>query len=276
MSESINSILTAAILKLLKPLVRVLLRQGISYGAFSDLAKYVYVDVAENDFSVEGKKQTVSRVSVITGLSRKEVSRVQKLPSSQDEVMTRKYNRAARVISGWVRDSDYHFNNSPTELSLDGKTLSFSSLVKKYSGDLPVRAILDELLNVKAISLKDNKVKLLTNAYVPSEGTSEKIHILGTDVALLINTIEHNISNKLEPAFYQRKVVYDNLPNEAIERFRELSHKDAQLLLEKMDDYLSKLDRDTNLDIQGQGRKRAGLGIYYFEEDVCEGKQNES
>ena len=276
MSESINSILTAAILKLLKPLVRVLLRQGISYGAFSDLAKYVYVDVAENDFSVEGKKQTVSRVSVITGLSRKEVSRVQKLSSPQDDVLTRKYNRAARVISGWVRDSDYHFNNSPTDLALDGKALSFSSLVKKYSGDLPVRAILDELLNVKAIALKDNKVKLLTNAYVPSGGASEKIQILGTDVALLLNTIEHNISNELEPAFYQRKVVYDNLPNEAVERFRELSHIDAQLLLEKMDGYLSKLDRDNNLDSQGKGRKRAGLGIYYFEEDVCEGKQNES
>lgn len=207
---------------------------------------------------------------MITGLSRKEVSRVKKIDSTEDDDITQKYNRAARVISGWVRDTDYSNNGKPVDLPLESDDVSFASLVKKYSGDMPARAILDELINVKAVTVKDREVKLLTNAYVPSEGETEKIQILGSDVALLISTIEHNISNKSEPAFYQRKVAYDNLPEEALARFRELSHNDAQKLLEKMDSYLSEQDRDTNPNSKGKGRKKAGLGIYYFEEDVFE------
>ena len=86
--------LSAAVLRLLRPLVRILLRNGVSYSSFADLAKWVYVDVAMREFGVEGRKQSVSRVSIITGLSRKEVSRVHQLPKPDDGASSESYSYA--------------------------------------------------------------------------------------------------------------------------------------------------------------------------------------
>ncbi|HEY9148836.1 MAG TPA: DUF6502 family protein, partial [Gammaproteobacteria bacterium] len=88
MSTEINKTLAAASLRLLRPLVRILLRNGVSYGAFADWVKWVFVDVADKEFALPGRKQTVSRVSVITGLSRKEVSRVQQLEAADDSALS--------------------------------------------------------------------------------------------------------------------------------------------------------------------------------------------
>ena len=274
MTQKVTKALSAAILRMLRPLVRLLLRHGISYGTFSDLAKWVYVDVADKEFAVPGRKQTVSRVSVLTGLSRKEVSRIESIETPDDDAIAHQYNRAARVISGWLRDK--HFIDAEGEaavLPLEGKN-SFAELVKAYSGDMPVRAVLDELVRVKAVELKNDEVKLLTHAYVPAEGEEEKMYILGTDVALLINTIDHNLENIQEKPHFQRKVAYDNLPEEILPQLRELSREKAQELLEEINRYLVKQDRDSNPQITGSGRKHAGLGIYYFEEDVLEGEED--
>ena len=99
MNSSSVQALSAAVLRILRPLVRILLRSGVSYNSFADLAKWVYVDVATQEFGIEGRKQSTSRVSVLTGLSRKEVSRVRRLRRPDDRATAERYNRAARVIT---------------------------------------------------------------------------------------------------------------------------------------------------------------------------------
>lgn len=286
MTTELNKALSAAILRLLKPLVRILLRNGVSYGAFSDLAKRVFVDVARDEFGVEGRKQTDSRVSVITGLTRKEVARIKKLDAPDDSIAEQEYNRAARVISGWLRDQRYiAADGSPAVLPFDGNGkpngklngngngASFSELVKTYSGDMTARSILDELLRVGAVERdQDGKVRLLVSAYVPQGSDAGKLHILGSDVALLIGTIDHNLHQSGEQPRFQRKVAYDNLPAEALPQLRKLTNEYSQTLLQEIDRYLSQQDRDVHPDVQGTGRKHAGIGIYYFEEDLPEEK----
>ncbi|MEX1290347.1 MAG: DUF6502 family protein, partial [Desulfobacterales bacterium] len=63
MTDNHLNSLYAAVLKLLRPLMRILLRNGVSYGTFADLAKWIYVDVAAKEFGIKGRKQTTSRVS---------------------------------------------------------------------------------------------------------------------------------------------------------------------------------------------------------------------
>jgi hypothetical protein len=65
---------------------------------------------------------------------------------------------------------------------------------------------------------------------------------------------------------FQRKVEYDNLPDEVLPQFRKVSAKRAQALLEKLDHWLAQRDRDVNPTVEGTGRNRAGVGVYYFEE----------
>jgi hypothetical protein len=280
MATPLDKALSAAILRLLRPLVRILLRNGVSYAAFSDLAKWVFVDVASKEFGVKDRKQTDSRISVITGLTRKEVARIKKLETPDDSAAEREYNRAARVIGGWLRDKRFTAaDGAPAALSFDGNGKSkgngftFSDLVKSYSGDMTARSILDELLRVGAVERDaQGMVHLLMSAYVPKGSDAGKLHILGNDVALLIGTIDHNLHRSEEQPRFQRKVAYDNLPAEALPHLRKLTNEYSQTLLQEIDGYLAQQDRDIHPDVQGTGRKHAGVGIYYFEEDVPEEK----
>jgi len=268
MTDQKNQVLHAAIVRILRPLIYILIRNGISYGTFADLAKWLFVDVAKREFAIEARKQSVSRVSVITGLNRKEVKRMFELPVPDDQASSERYNRAARVIAGWRRDKMFRDDEgNPADVAVSGEGATFQALVKKYSGDMPFRAVLDELIRVGAASqTKDGRVHLIARAYLPAGDDSMKIHILGTDVAQLISSIRHNLEPDNRGPFYQRKVMYDNLPDEVLPAFRKLSAESAQKLLEKLDGWLSKRDRDTGRKVKGRDRNVAGLGICYFEE----------
>jgi hypothetical protein len=266
-SDSLQ-VLYAAILKLLHPLVRLLLKKGISYGTFVDLVKWVYYDVAKKDLTIEGRKQTHSRISVITGFTRKEVKRLSEMAPPTTRRQEEQYNRAARVISGWRRDKDYVDSQGlPMAVPITGEGTTFEMLVKRFSGDIPPRAVLDELTRLGVLELDSNgSVRLIQEAFMPTTDEAIKFHILGTDVGLLIATIDHNIDPDKTPTFFQRKVYYDNLPEEVLADFRRMSGLSAQKLLDDMDRYLAINDRDVHPEIEGTGRHVAGIGIYYFQQ----------
>jgi len=265
-------VISTAIYSLMRPLARVLIRNGVTFQSFSDIAKRAFVDVGMNQFAIDGRKQTISRVAVLTGLSRKEVQRVLNEGMQNDTETHERYNRASWVAAGWVRDQDFlNQDGRPATLPVEGKK-SFAELVKRYGGDVPSRAVLDELQRVGAVRLMDNgRVKLLARAYVPRTSNLDKIAILGTDVADLIGTIDHNLDRGEREPYFQRKVMYDNVPKESIAEFREMSGDQLQALMEKLDQWLSRHDRDVNPQSKGTGRTRVGIGIYYFEEDVDHG-----
>lgn len=253
---------------LLKPLVRILLRNGVAAKSVYELVKHIYVQVAKEDFGIDGKKASISRVAILTGLTRKEVQAILALPERQQGHYDEGYNRAARVITGWLRDADFGDGKGhPAPLPMSGKRTSFTALVKRYSGDIPVRALLDELVRVGAVKrLKDGRVGLVSRGYVPQRGLEEKLAILGNDTADLIATIDHNIFGNPSKPRMQRKVMYDNVPVEAARAFQTVAEDRAQEMLEALDRWLSHRDRDVNPTVRGKGRVRVGVGIYHFEE----------
>ena len=259
----------AATLRVLRPLVRLLLRHGVPFGTFADLAKRVYVEVALEEFGIPGRKRTHSRASVLTGLSRKEVLRVTRLDRPDDAETGDRYHRAARVIGGWVRNERFgDGTGNPAALPMEGVGPTFPELVKAHSGDVPARAVLDELLRVGAVErTADDKVRLLARAYIPVAGDEEKLEILGTDTACLIETIDHNLLATPGKAFFQRKTMYDNLPDDAIEELRNDLAMRAEKFLEQADRKLAERDRDVNPKSTGTGRRRAGIGIFWFEDE---------
>jgi hypothetical protein len=269
-AKNITQALGDATQAILRPLVRVLLRNGIPFGAFADLARAVYVEVAEKEFALDGKRQTVSRISTLTGLTRKDVGRIQAEEAPGRAADTERYNRPARVIGGWVRGKAYHDGKGrPADLPMEGERASFSALVREFSGDIPPRAIADELLRVGAIELlEDGAVRLLTRAYIPRGDQADKLGILGADVADLINTIDHNLTCPPGEAYFQRRVSYDNIPREKLPSVTKELGRRAQSCLESMDRVLAAADRDRSAEAKGTGRVRTGVAIYYFEERI--------
>ena len=266
------SALQRAVLRVMRALARVLIRNGLTLPAFVELAKRAWVDVALGDFAIPGRKPSISRASLLTGLTRKDV---QRLVDARDDADPKAGpalpdHRAARVIAGWVHDAEYGTAGAPRELAFDGDAASFSTLVRRYGGDVPPRAVLDELLQVGNVErLADGRLRLLTRFYLPRANDAARLGILGTDVAWLIGTIDHNLQGR-EPARFQRKVTYDNLPVEAVDAFRTLSARHAQELIELLGDWLARHDRDVNPAVEGSGRMRAGVGVFYFEEDLAD------
>lgn len=266
MNASPHAALSAATARLLRPLVRILLRHGVSFGSFSEVARRVFVEVASRDFAIEGRKQSIARIATLTGLTRKEVSRLLGEGPITDAATAERHNRAARVIGGWLRDTEFCTSTGePRALTMAGEG-SFPMLVKRYSGDMPPRAVLDELLRVGAVEQDaGGRIALRARAYVPSGSEVDQLHMLGTDVGALIETIDNNLAPDDRAPRFQRKVLYDNVPDEALEAFRALAAQRGETLLSELNEWLARHDRDATPGAGGRGRNRAGLGIYYFE-----------
>lgn len=259
--------LDAAVMRLLRPLVRVLLRQAMPFSAFAELAKRVYVESALTDFAIPGKKPSISRASILTGLTRKDVQRLVAEPDAGGPEAGERYNRAARVLTGWVRDPYFHDSaGAPRALVSDGPR-GFAELVRRHSGDMPARAVLDELMRVGAVRRRDDgRFEPVTRGYVPHQSVVDKVDILGTDVADLVETIDHNMQHGADNPRFQRKVMYHRIRTDALPAFRKLSTAQAQALLEKLDRWLAGHDSDTSREAAELPHSRVGVGIYYFEE----------
>jgi Family of unknown function (DUF6502) len=258
--------LDSALLHLLRPLVRLLLRHGVPFAAFADQAKQVYVEVAMQDFALEGRRPSISRASILTGLTRKEVQRRVAGAGAERELTTDRHNRAVRVLTEWVRDPDFlEADASPRALPPDGE-MGFAGLARRHSGDMPARAVLDELLRIGAVRQRDDGcIEPVARGYVPQQSQADKLRMLGTDVADLITTIDHNIQYGTADPRFQRKVMYDGIPVDALPTFRRWSATFAQALLEKLDRWLAARDAADPSRPDTGPYARVGVGIYYFE-----------
>jgi hypothetical protein len=252
----------AAIGRILRPIVRILIRNGVPSDALTQLVRKTYVDVAAAEFQLNGKRQTVSRISVITGLHRKEVARLRSLNGKGLGTGASARNRAAAVLTAWLRDPDFlDRKGDPLDLPFAG-TNSFSELVRRYSGDMKPRAMADELLASGAIENSGGRLRLSARGYVPGADTGDLIAMLGTDTAQLIDTIDHNLRNPDKR--YQRKVEYINVSREHAAEFRELSARLSQHLLEELDRWLA--SRGAQGTTLREPTMTLGLGIFQIEE----------
>ncbi len=252
-----------AVRRILTALVRTLLRNGMAYGEFDQIARKCFADVAYRDFAPSGKKQTVSNVAILTGLNRKEVKRLHELKEVNENPSAQKRNRCTRVLGGWSNDQDFlTAQGLPADLPLEGKA-SFSELVKKYSGDMPVVAMQKVLLNSGNISLLgDGKIRLLNNAYLPSDDPLDKLSILGTDVSELIETINHNLVAAEPDLHFQRKASNDKVDRESLAEIQQFINRKSQAFLEEIDLLLSQ--HETRKDKTRQCK--LSIGVYHYQD----------
>ncbi len=265
MKSTANNILAKAVITLLKPLLRVLIQNEVSHAEFTELARRAYVEVAYEHFSIPGRKTTYSRVAVLTGLSRKEVVRLNKLIEDAEPEVSSTPNRAIRVINGWMSDPEFlDKKNKPKHLPIQGDTGSFSALVARYSGDITLGAVIDELERIGVASrLKGDKVELTSLGYIPSEDQLEKIRIMSVCAADLLGTAVHNLNHPGDQARFQRQIDYQDVPASVVEKFELYSREKSTELIQDLNRYLSAGKRQSKA--KDKTGRRVGLGIYYFE-----------
>lgn len=265
--RKIESALTEALFTILTPLVRILLRNGATYRAFADVARQVFVRVAsEPEFQIKGRKHSDSRISVITGLTRKEVSRLREMEGPPDATELYAHNRASRVIKGWISDPDFTEKGGEARMLPQEGARGFSELVKRYSGDAPARAVLDELERVGAVQrLADERVLLVERAYIPRSDSFEQIGVLSFTVGRHLETVDHNLRSSREDARYHRLVGNDQpVPEDLIPGFQQIIRRKGQALQEQLDRWLDENERFSRSD----RRLRIGAGLFFFAMDA--------
>jgi len=263
--KSSTALLLRSVSRILRPLVRILLRNGIACRVFEEAVRKAYVDEAFRLIGKAGKRATVSAVAARTGLSRKEVARLRDLPEGGALQARQRYNRAVRVISGWMNDERFtDAGGVPRPLPFDGDGVSFVRLCRDYSGDVTPRSMLELLVESGSVELAGDGVRLVRQAYLPGDEPDEIVAILGTDVPELIETIDHNLRSPPGRRWFQRKVQYDAIPREALAEFEALHAERAQALLETLDAWLSRHDRP---DRPAAETRRVAVAITYHEDE---------
>lgn len=277
MDDKLSRLITAVLIRTLRPLVRITLRLGVPYHAFAEALKWVHVDVADRYFYIPGKKQTQSRVSVITGLSRVEVRKQASIDPSRMPGSLRKWHRAGRVLSVWAEDPNFaDASGSPIELPIEEQAdgPSFASLVENHSGGATLRSILDELLSAGAVEKsQQGRVRLLRPYYLTEADAdhSQQMDVLGYSAGHLLETIEHNTREQPDTLFFQRLIIQEGVPESLVEEARKYIRSRGQELANDVDRYL------TGLVALHEGKEneprvqRLGMGLYYYETEEDEG-----
>lgn len=264
--ENLNPAKTALVVscyRIQKSLAKFSIRIGLSSGTMCELVKRAYVDAAEELIIADGEKVQSTKIGVMTGLYRKEIVRLREKPVPGAAAQEDKYNRSARVVTGWMRDTEFHTDAGvPAALEARGPR-SFAELVKRYSGDMAATAMREELERLGIVETDaEGKLALKSEGYVSSDMV-EGIHILGTDTADLIDTIHHNLSVEQSVKRYQRKVSYHSIPQEFVKPFKVYASTVSQRLLEELDRWLA--ERDVDPAGEDEQSTRLGLGIYHIE-----------
>lgn len=277
MPNSVKEGLLSAFRVLARPLVRILLRHGISFAEFADILKAVYVEVAVSDFKVERKKGTKSRIAVITGLTRKEVSRIIEIAGTELEGARSNLNRVARVLAGWHTDPDFIGPyGMPLEIKYEDEGLSavtFSTLVRRYSGDMSPRSMLDELMRVGVVvETEPGWLKVLRRDYEPQSLAQDSFERVGEVVKNFINTVDFNLQKEQTGQSRFERIVYspEGIRTKDLNRFNRFVNERCQALLEEIDNWIAQLDlpdKENN-----EGVTHTGVGIYHYIERPDEKK----
>lgn len=266
MDMKFKSALAHMTVSILKPLIKVLMRNEFTHSELTELVRQTYVDVAYSEFSLPDQKMTYSRAAVLTGLSRKEVVRLKKNLDNEQSLAKQTPNRAMRVVNGWLSDEEFlDEDGNPKELALKGEESSFNSLVAKFSGDITYGAVLDELNRIGVTEqLSENSVRLVRHGYVPQQDELEKVGIMSVCVSDLFGTAVHNLDVDNGDIRFQRQLVYTGIEESVASKFHEIGTEKAIALLDTLNKFLAKSQRESGRSSASPG-KRVGLGIYYFE-----------
>jgi hypothetical protein len=271
LSRSLKAPFLAAMRRLLRPIIRQLMVSGVTYPAFDRLVRELFVDVAETDLALPFKRQTDSRLSLLTGINRKEVAYLRRSRMQQSSTAEPEDSTVTHVIGRWMAGPPYATPDGvarrlPYEAS-SARAPSFARLTRDVVGsDIPVRSVLDELLRLGVAELSpEGDVSLRQEIGTPEPGVEGKLALLGSDPAELFRTIVHNIESP-EAVWLQRKVAYDNIGADALPQLKEEARRLGEELMRRANALLASYDRDRNPDAPGGTRTRVVLGTYYLDE----------
>ncbi len=270
MGHATPSLALAAARQWLKPAILVLLRCGVAWREFAELAKSVYVEVASEHFGRRGRPTNVSRTAMLTGLARREVRRQREAIGRGDPALSGYVSKASLVLSTWHLDAQFRdARGAPRRLPLEGEHASFAALLRRCgAGDVPASTLLKELINAGAVRQRaDGSLLAVKRNYIPQDLDAEMVRLWGSILADIATTTAHNLSSQTrEPKRFERAAVNDRIRRSALPEFRQFIEREGQALLERVDAWLLAHQQPAGEPDPSEGTLRLGAGVYHIQD----------
>jgi hypothetical protein len=268
--EALRPRLLEALGKVLEPVVLLLLKSGITWRDFSDLAKEKFVTVATETFGIRGRPTNISRVAILSGLDRREVTRLRRMPSKQRAAQQGYMSKPTQVLHAWYHDARYlDPSGKPRDLEIEGAEGSFADLVRRYAPGIPLVAMIKELRAAGAIGdAEGNRLRALKRSYIPRDLNENIVRLWGSILQDIGTTCEHNLfPDETEPPRFERRAISLRVDPKALPQFREMLEREGQAFLERVDDWINAHEVSASVDEKGTGI-RLGVGVYHIQDRV--------
>ena len=269
--DNVKVTLRSACRALLRPIASVLMRAGMTWKEFSDLSKSVFVSVATDEFGIRGRPTNVSRVSILTGVSRKEVKRQRDLLEETEMVESSKTTDATRLLSGWFQDPLFaDSQGKPLALPRTGPDATFSGLFERYGGDTPEQTLLKELMSAGSVA-EDASGRLVAKSryHMPSAMDAGLLRFFGTNLFDHAETLRNNLSGETAAKRFEGFAVDDQLDPSCADEFKQFVDQRGQEFLEEIDEWLAAHRVDSNH--TSTSPIRMGLGVYAIDGQLPKG-----
>jgi hypothetical protein len=271
MTDASTPQVLAATRRWLKPVIYVLLRCGITWREFCDLAKAGYVDVATVRFGKRGRPTNVSRTAMLTGLTRRDVRLMRERLAAGGPTPAPYASKASQILTAWHLEPRFRdARGKPARLRLEGPGATFEELLKHCgAGDVRPTTVLKELVSAGVVRQgKDGRLQALARNYIPQVTDEQLVRLWGTVLADIANVYVHNMSRgPRTPTRFERAAKNERIPVEAEAAFRKFLEREGQAFLERIDAWLTEHELRTGERSADTPTTRMGAGVYHIHDD---------
>jgi hypothetical protein len=279
MNETVRATLLGALGYVLKPMVRLAIRNGLSYEDFGTGLKRVFVETILGDMDSPETPMTTARIAILTGIPRSDVDDAKADLERGAGSDLERLAFVAQLIEGWHQDSEFTGPYGiPLELSIEPGPGSFPALMRRYCEDVEPLDMLGLLKRVGlARQASDGQVRLVTRSFIAGKFKPEAIERMGRTLGNLADTLEFNLNPQRggKARFERRVYTPDGVTEETLLGFRKAVDEMGQDFLEQLDNWLSEREQDEEIriekglldpDLHRESKtSKVGVGVFLFE-----------
>jgi hypothetical protein len=235
----------------LKPVARFSISHGIKFQEFTEFAKQAFIDSARSELKKTSSQDNISKMAVMTGLQRRDVTRLinNQAPSSES------LNLLTKIIGQWANDRRFSKKGKANDLTFGGVDSDFFKLVQSVSKDINPYTVLFELERIRAVEKKNDKLLLAGAVLDTSKDKDSGLALLANDVDDLLYGVEENIFTSEPVPNLHITTRYDNIQPEAVPQIKLWFLEKGAAFHQAARAFLSRFDRDINTKLKQESDK---------------------